>query len=256
VVQRSWTIALVALALSPAAAAACERPRAPAGWAPGVQEARAWAATRSHDLVAFSVRAGARAWHHHPDRVTRTASVAKAVMLAAQLRRLRARPVPRPIGRDLDAMVRASDNPAADRTFVRLGAPLIERTARRAGMRAFRAGPAGFWGGSRLTARDGARLMQAIPSLLPRRHRALGLRLLRTVVPSQRWGIGRAVPRGWRLHLKGGWGAGTGQVNHQVALLTRGCEHVALAVLTTEGPDHGHGTRTLEGVARRLLRGL
>ena len=38
---------------------------------------------------------------------------------------------------------------------------------------------------------------------------------------SQRWGIGQASLPGWRVYFKGGWGSGTGAVDHQVALLER-----------------------------------
>ena len=43
---------------------------------------------------------------------------------------------------------------------------------------------------------------------------------LRTVVHTQRWGIAEVAPAGWTLYFKGGWGSGTGLVDHQVALLT------------------------------------
>jgi hypothetical protein len=36
------------------------------------------------------------------------------------------------------------------------------------------------------------------------------MHLLRTVVPSQRWGVARVRPDGWRLYFKGGWGSGSG----------------------------------------------
>lgn len=238
-------------ALLTAAALACPG----ADWAPDVAAAERFALTRRHGLVSFSVRHGREAWHVRPDRVSRTASVMKAVMLVTELRRRRDAPVPAPVRRDLEVMVRRSDDAAADRARVRLGDDALERTARAAGMTRFEVGR--LWGETTFTARDGSRLAAALPALLPPRHRAYGLRLLRTVVPSQRWGVGQAVPAGWTLHLKGGWGSGTGAVNHQIALLTRdGCAPVALAILTTDAPSHGHGKATLEGVARRLLRGL
>ena len=75
-------------------------------------------------------------------------------------------------------------------------------------------------------------------------------------MPSQRWGVARAVPRGWTLHFKGGWGSGTGWVDHQSALLTRGRRRVAISILTRDDGTHAAGNRTLRGVARRLSRGL
>ena len=57
-------------------------------------------------------------------------------------------------------------------------------------------------------------------------------------------------------YFKGGWGSGTGAVDHQVALLTRGDERIAVAVLTADNGSHAAGKQTLEGVFRRLLRGV
>ena len=68
--------------------------------------------------------------------------------------------------------------------------------------------------------------------------------------------IARAIPHGWRLHFKGGWGSGTGAVDHQVGLLRHGRHRVAIAVLTVGNPSHAYGTATLEGMGRRLLHGL
>ena len=82
------------------------------------------------------------------------------------------------------------------------------------------------------------------------------LRLLRSVTPSQRWGIGELAPAGWRLYFKGGWGYGTGLEDHQVALLVRGCARVSLAVLTTYDGSHPYGEDTLKGIFARLLRGF
>ena len=53
-----------------------------------------------------------------------------------------------------------------------------------------------------------------------------------------------------------GWGYGIGLVDHQVALLVRGCTRVSVAVLTMHDGDHAYGKETLEGMFSRLLRGL
>ena len=65
-----------------------------------------------------------------------------------------------------------------------------------------------------------------------------------------------SLPEDWRLYFKGGWGSGSGAVDHQVALLRRGDLRVSVAIMTTGNGSHTAGKRTLEGVARRLLRGL
>jgi hypothetical protein len=94
-------------------------------------------------------------------------------------------------------------------------------------------------------------------SFVARRHRETALQLLRSIVPRQRWGFGRLrLPPGWQLHFKGGWGSGRGLVDHQVALLRRGDERVAIAILTSGSPSHKYAKQTLRGVAERLLKRL
>ena len=75
-------------------------------------------------------------------------------------------------------------------------------------------------------------------------------------MPSQRWGMGQTIPDGWTLLFKGGWGSGTGAVDHQAGLLVRGESRVSIAVMTVNNPSHAYGKATLEGMSRRLLRGL
>jgi hypothetical protein len=103
---------------------------------------------------------------------------------------------------------------------------------------------------------DQTRFFFHIDRLMPRRHRRYALRLLGSIVPSQRWGIARVRPRGWALYFKGGWGSGTGWADHQVALLRRGRRRLSIAILVTSSPSHTYGNETLRGVAARLLRGL
>ncbi|HSO99408.1 MAG TPA: hypothetical protein VLP43_10685, partial [Solirubrobacteraceae bacterium] len=64
------------------------------------------------------------------------------------------------------------------------------------------------------------------------------------------------APRGWKLYFKGGWGYGTGLLEHQVVLLTRGCARVSLAVLSMYDGSHAYGKATLRGMFERLLRGF
>ena len=67
----------------------------------------------------------------------------------------------------------------------------------------------------------------------------------------------RVAPRGWRLYFKGGWGSGSGAVDHQVALLHARARCASrVAIMTTGNGSHAAGKATLRGVAARLLRGL
>ena len=246
---------LLALALAGlhAAVAAADEPR---GWHPKLGDARAYAATRKGE-VAFAVRTRDRHWSYRGTVQYRSASVVKAMLLVAYLRRADVRD--RALRGDeralLDPMIRRSDNRAADAVHARVGLPALTALGRRAGMRHFLAHP--VWGGSLITADDQARFFRRIDRLVPARHRGYAMGLLRGVVAGQRWGMPAALPEGWTIAFKGGWGPGvTRQVTHQAALLTRGRERLAVAVLTADNPSTPYGAATIRGVTQRLLRGL
>jgi len=91
-VRRVLLAALAALALLPVAVAAAGPAREPAtaaaprGWEPGVKAARAYAQSRQ-GTVAFAVRTAGRAASLRGDRSFQSASVVKAMLLVAYLRR-------------------------------------------------------------------------------------------------------------------------------------------------------------------------
>ncbi len=165
----------------------------------------------------------------------------------------------RPLHRDerelLGPMIRSSDDAAASRVNAMLGAGPIEELARDAHLGSFdyEASP---WGLSSDDPSDLARFMYRLDRWIPKRHEAYARRLLSSITPSQRWGVGEAKPRGWDLYFKGGWGSGTGWVNHQIALLERGRCRVSLALFTRNSPSHDYASETLRGLAARLTSGL
>ncbi|HEV3228527.1 MAG TPA: serine hydrolase [Solirubrobacteraceae bacterium] len=251
--------ALLAVAVSAGVAEA-----APAGgsagarvaWRPHVRSAIAYARHRRGD-ISFAVRSDGRVYGYRPQRTAPSASVLKAMLLVAYLdrravRRRRLGPADR---RLLGPMIRRSDNAAATRVLGIVGEGGLVALARRVGMRRFRPA-APIWGNSRIDAADQTRFFLHIDRYVVHRHRAAAMRLLASVIPRQRWGIARVVPRGWRIYFKGGWGSGTGAVDNQVALLRRGHQRVAVAILTTADGSHAYGKATLRAIARRLLRGL
>jgi beta-lactamase class A len=243
----------LALALAPAAPARATEPR---GWHPKLGDARAFAATRRGE-VAIAVRTRTRHWAFRGTVQYRSASVVKAMLLVAYLRRADVRD--RDLRADeralLDPMIRFSDNKAADAVHERVGLPALTTLAHRAGMRHFSAHP--VWGGSLITADDQARFFRRIDRLVPEHHRSWAMGLLRGITAGQRWGMAEVVPKSWTIAFKGGWGRGvTRQVTHQAALLTRGRERLAVAVLTADNPSTRYGAATIRGVAQRLLRGL
>jgi Beta-lactamase enzyme family len=185
-----------------------------------------------------------------------SASVVKAMLLVAYLRQpnvrhRRLRVADRAL---LGPMIRRSDNAAASQVCNIVGTGGLTRVAHRVHMHRFHATRP--WGLSTTDVADQTRFFLHIDRQIPRRHRRYAMRLLSAIVPAQRWGIARARPRGWALYFKGGWGSGTGWVDHQVALLRRGRRRVAVAILITSSPSHAYGNETLRGVAARLLRGL
>jgi len=248
---RRAVLALLVLAALPATSWA----DAPQNWRPHVNEARAYAVSRLGE-VSFAVRTEEDFWALEPDRVVHSASVIKAMFMVAYLNRagVRDRPLNEEQRELLSRMIRRSDNNAATTIRNIVGDAALVRLARRAHMTRFAVAP--IWGLSHITARDQTRFFLKIETFIPQRHRATAMTLLRTIVPEQRWGVARSRPPHWKLYFKGGWGSGSGLVDHQVAQLRRGKLRVSLAILTTGNPNHAYGKATLEGVARRLLRGL
>jgi beta-lactamase class A len=226
-----------------------------ARWQPDIAGAANWANARNGS-VTFAVRTEDRLRGRGLDREVPSASVFKAMLLVTYLRQasIRDRALTDSDRALLAPMIQRSDNVTATRIRDIVGNAAITRLARRAGMTRFAI--AQVWGLSRITARDQTNYFLHIDRLVPARHRDYAMRLLRTITPSQRWGMGQVIPEGWRLYFKGGWGSGTGAVDHQVGLLRRGEHRVAVAILTVNNGSHAYGKATLEGVARRLFKGL
>jgi hypothetical protein len=250
------SLALVLGAMLSSGTASAAAAGAAAEWQPDVRAAIAYAHTRA-GVVSFALRTEHRAWGWRATRTVPSASVLKAMLLVAYLddRRVRGRAL-RPSDRRLiDPMIQRSDNEAATRVLGFVGSAGVYGVAHRAGMRRFALDPT-IWGLSRIGAADQARFFLHIDREVVRRHRAVAMHLLATVVASQRWGIGRVALPGWQVYFKGGWGAGTGEVEHQVVLLRHDSVRVSAAVLITDSPSHAYAKQTLQGLFVRLLRGV
>jgi hypothetical protein len=224
-------------------------------WRPHMLAAIGYTDTRTGD-IAFAVRTDQRFYGYRPDHDEWSASVVKAMLMVAYLNEPNVR------NRALNArdrglltpMITESDNDDAQIVFDTVGQGALRALAGRVGMTHFATSP--IWGETEVTAADQTRFFLHIDSFIPARHRAYAMSLLAGIVPSQRWGIGELAPKGWRLYFKGGWGYGTGLLDHQVALLIRGCARVSIAVLTMHDGSHAYGKDTLKGIFTRLIRGL
>jgi beta-lactamase class A len=234
-------------------------PRHPYPSPRAVRRAQEFAASRGD--VSFAViddSIGLRGYDQ--DRPFSSASVSKALLLAAELRRLEREGLPLDDQTKglLDPMITYSDNRAADAVYAQVGDEGLEEVARRAGMPSFGVTP-GFWGGDQITAADMARFFFRLEANLPGPHRRYAKALLARITAAERWGIPQAIGRGWSVWFKGGWRPEgqedtSGAVTHQAALLVhRGGERVALAVLTDETPGEVTGFAAIKGVTERLL---
>jgi hypothetical protein len=233
---------------------------APAGF-PGpsaVAAATAYLARRGGYTAFATVDSEGRLSGAHLHRTFVSASVVKAMLLVAYLRKLAAEH--RGLGAAsralLEPMIHVSDNNAATAVWSLDGNPRLRALARHAGMTDFSI--VGDWAGAQIGAADQARFFFEMESLIPRRFRHFARHLLSHIVGYESWGIPAvARPRGWTVFFKGGWrGTARGQLVHQIARLQRPRERIAIAVMTDGDPTMGYGIETIQGVASRLLRGL
>ncbi len=219
-----------------------------------IAAARRYLARRS-GRTAFAVIDSAGRLHGvRKNRQFGSASVVKAMLLVAYLRRLASR------GAGLDAgarsklrpMIHVSDNGAASAIFGTVGQGGLRRLARRAGMTRF--APSAIWGGTLITAADQARFFYKLQRLVPKRFRGYARGLLSSIAREQSWGIPAVARPLYRVLFKGGWNPARGRV-HQAARLERGGQRIAIAVLQDGTPSMGYGEATIAGVTRRLLAG-
>ena len=207
-------------------------------------------------LVSFSaVGPGGREVSYRADRRYSAASVVKALILVAELRRLERGGLPLDDGtaEAMRAMITYSDNDAADTSYSRSGDEGLLSVARDAGMKDFTV--AGHWGNAQITAADMASFMWRLDDLLDVPHGRYAGRLLASIVGSQRWGLPQVTTGEARLRFKGGWApTDHGLVVHQAGLVELENERYAVAILTDGQPSMEHGIETIEGVAAELLR--
>jgi hypothetical protein len=251
-VRRGLVLALVLVALPAGSAGA-------GSWSAAIRAAGHYASDRA-GVSSFAVIDDQGRRHGFREHARwYSASLLKPVIMGTLLTRpdVRHRPLTQAEAALLRPMIRRSADGPADVLFTRLRPGVIERFGRRHGLSSLRVA-APIWGSSIITAAGYARFFRALPAALPARHRRFALRLLRTIIGTQRWGVPRARPRGWALIFKGGWraGRGSGRIVNQAALLACGVRLVTLTILTDRDPSHVYGTRTVEGIARRLLRPL
>ncbi|MBV9466448.1 MAG: hypothetical protein JO169_10075, partial [Solirubrobacterales bacterium] len=185
-----------------------------------------------------------------------TASVVKAMLLTAYLRRLDARGqhfVDAYSNSFLYPMIHVSDNNAATQCWSIVGDAGLDSVAAAAGMTEFSV--SGLWGTALLSPADQARFFFQMDSLIPREFVGYARFLLSTIEPSQSWGVPVvARPLGYQVFFKdGSEPTGLGQLVHQIARLEGHGRKFSIAVMTDGDPSMAYGIDTIQGVTASLL---
>ncbi|MEH3055079.1 MAG: hypothetical protein PGN13_13950 [Patulibacter minatonensis] len=206
--------------------------------------------------VAFAVLERGRLQSFRGAVPLRSASLVKAMLLAADLRSHAAARAPLTATDRirLRRMITVSSNRAATQTFGAVGgAAALGRLARAAGMRHFSVG--GHWSSARLTAADQARFWRRLETLVPPAHRAFARGLLHGIVRDQTWGGARvARVAGFTTLFKSGWvKLDGGWIVHQGLRLERGPCTAGIAVLTARQPTMSDGVTTIRRIVTELV---
>ena len=237
--------------------ARAERPGRPPRKLPsaaGLRAARKYAAARSGVVSFGALNSEGKLRGESEGRRFAAASVVKAMLLAAETRRLKH------AGEGLDdatdslltSMITISDNAAADSIYARVGDAGLNAAAERAGMTRFTV--AGYWGNAQIAAADMARFFGDLDRQFPRRFREYAKGLLGSVTETESWGIPEVAGRRWAVRFKGGWLPDHALVHQAAELRERdGERRLAIVVLTDEQPSFDYGIETVRGVAARLL---
>jgi len=210
------------------------------------------------DSIAFSVNdartrttCGYRTSAHYD-----SASVVKATIMGAVLRRAldRHRHLTSSEVSLLTRMITHSDNNAATALWNSLGRSRMQSFLNLAGLTQTTLGRGGYWGLTRITARDEMRLLTlyAEPNpVLSERSRAYGLKLMHEVVASQRWGTPYGTPKGVTWHVKNGWlpRSTRGWRVHSLGVFTGSGRDYRMAVLTDDNPSMSYGITTIQRIA-------
>lgn len=216
-------------------------------------DARDFASGRSGNVSWAVIDTNGNMHAYNGTRRYRTASVVKAMILVERLRQHPSGDLSSATRRDLEAMIRYSDNDAAIRQYRYICADRMKRLAAVADMDQFQAPDYCNWGTIHFSAMDQAKLFYKIETLMPARHRAFGMLQLRSVAASHRWGLPDANDGRWDLAFKGGWlPRSCGHIEHQAGLFSLPGKRWSLAVLSDCNPSSSYGRATQYGIARLL----
>ncbi|MGX2997093.1 serine hydrolase [Streptomyces sp. JNUCC 64] len=160
------------------------------------------------------------------------------------------------------AMIAKSDNAATSTFWKQLGPTRIKGFLRAAGMTKTVPGPGQYWGLTRVNVKDEQRLLALITAkntVLSDGSRAHIMKLLKQVVPSQRWGTPAGAPSGTGIHVKNGWLPRQDSHHwrvHSLGAFQGGGRDYQLTVLTHGNRTMQYGVDSIQRVAKAVHKNL
>ncbi|GAA2228586.1 serine hydrolase [Streptomyces amakusaensis] len=159
------------------------------------------------------------------------------------------------------AMITKSDNASTSTLWKQLGTARIKSFLSGAGMTQTTPGANGYWGLTQITARDEQRLLARLTAkntLLNDDSRAYARKLMREVVPSQRWGTPAGAPATATVQVKNGWlpRKTHGWRVHSVGAFTGKGHDYTITVLTQGNKSMNDGVNSIQAVSRAVHKAL
>ncbi|WP_432085509.1 serine hydrolase [Streptomyces sp. bgisy095] len=160
-----------------------------------------------------------------------------------------------------NAMITKSDNAATTSLWKQLGITKVKGFLSAAGMTRTVPGADGYWGLTQINVTDEQRLLSLITAkntVLSDNSRAYILKLMGSVVTSQKWGTPAGAPSSVSVHVKNGWlqRATRGWRVHSIGTFKGGGHDYTVSVLTDGNSTMDYGVSTIQAVAKVIHRDL
>lgn len=155
------------------------------------------------------------------------------------------------------AAITRSDNAAQSAMWAHVGYGAgVKKFLKAAKMNQTKVSPGGSWGLTQVTAHDQVVLLRVLadPGLLSGSRRNYELKLMRSVISSQRWGVPDGAPGGTTVANKNGWlpRATKGWRINSIGLITGSGHRYAIAIVSDTNPSMSAGVDRIEKVARAI----